>query len=358
MTAPENAELLGVEVPVAKIERKLRELWEVDDARANASLINLALYSEENGDLARNSEIVREITREHACRALLIGRDVSVEKVSVRSWITAHCHLVHGKKSVCCEQIAFHLTGTSRGRFRNTIFAHLQSDLPLVFWWQGNLSGMFNESLYRRIDRFVIDSSDWGDVVAQYGRVNAAIEEVGLVVQDLAWTRTYHFRLAVASLYDDLVAARSLVGTRSVKVVVSEQYRTSGLLLLAWFAEMAGWERAQDLIEDDGHGGSYRFETREGGLVDASVVFEEGGAPIGMIEVESVGVCLRVSREVGGKHLHHQFISEGHVVDLHGPVDSDFRAELLADQLSRGGKNSLFKRTLPTFLSLLHWEGS
>ena len=65
----------------------------------------------------------------------------------LRAWITAHCHLAHGRKSVCCEQIAFYLTGKVTGRFRNTVFAHLNSDLPLVFWWQGELSEILTERL-------------------------------------------------------------------------------------------------------------------------------------------------------------------------------------------------------------------
>lgn len=353
MTVPENEMMLGIEVPVEKIERELRQLWEVDEARTNASLINLAIYSEEKGSLAANSDIIREITREHACRALLIGLDKLSEKISVRAWITAHCHLAHGQKSVCCEQIAFHLTGHSRGRFRNTIFAHLQSDLPLIFWWQGDLSEMFSDSLYRRIDRLVIDSSDWDDLYGQFTKINEAISEVNLIVQDLAWTRTYHFRLAIASLYDDIIAAKSLKNVREVRITSAPKHLGSGLQLLAWVAEMAGWKRTQDLISDEGEMGSYRFLTKEGKIVDTQITLEKGSAPIGSIEIISDEVTVRVSRENGNKHLHHQLSCANHAIDLHGPADSDLSAELVVDQLSRGGKNSLFKKILPTFLGLI-----
>ncbi|MFT5905809.1 MAG: glucose-6-phosphate dehydrogenase assembly protein OpcA [Cryomorphaceae bacterium] len=353
MTVPDNAISLGVEVPVDKIELELRQLWEVDEARTNASLINLAVYSEAKGALADNSDIIREITREHACRALLIGLDKQIEEISVRAWIKAHCHLAHGKKSVCCEQIAFHLTGHSTGRFRNTIFAHLQSDLPLIFWWQGNLSDMFSESLYRRIDRLVIDSSDWNDPVEQFAKINEAISLVNLVVQDLAWTRTYHFRLAIASLYDDLVASKSLKNVSTIKIIVNPKYFVSGLQLLAWFAEMSGWKRTQDLISDEEEAGSYRFLTKEGNIVDAEITLEKESAPIGKIEIISDGITICVSRESGNKHLHHQLKCGLHEIDLHGPADSDSSVELVADQLSRGGKNSLFKKVLPIFYELL-----
>ncbi len=353
MTVPDNAAMLGKEVPVEKIERELRILWEADEARTNASLMNLAVYSEASGALHVNSDIIREITREHACRALLIGLDKSIEEISVRAWITAHCHLAHGRKSVCCEQIAFHLTGHSRGRFRNTIFAHLQSDLPLIFWWQGNLSSMFSESLYRRIDRLVIDSSAWIDTAKQFEKITEAIRQVNLTVQDLAWTRTYHFRLAIASLYDDPTASKSLKNVSKVKIVVNPEHKVSGIQLLAWFTEMAGWERTQDLISDKEDSGSYRFLTDKGSIVDVELSEDVNSAAIGKIEVISDGVTVCVSREKGSKHLRHQLQCGGHELDLHGPADSDSSAELVTDQLSRGGKNSLYKKILPFFLELL-----
>ena len=123
---------LGREVPIGGIDKELHKLWAEDDARTNASLVNLAVYSEKPGSLVENSRAMRELTREHACRALLIGIDREVEETSIKAWITAHCHLSHGQKSVCCEQIAFALTGRATGRLRNTVFAHLNSDLPYV----------------------------------------------------------------------------------------------------------------------------------------------------------------------------------------------------------------------------------
>ncbi len=87
--------------------------------------------------------------------------------------------------------------------------------------------------------------------------------------------------------------------------------------------------------------------------MDAEITIEKDSAPIGKIEIISDGVTICVSRESGNKHLHHQLKCGLHEIDLHGPADSDSSAELVADQLSRGGKNSLFKKILPTFLELL-----
>ena len=45
-TIPEICPELGIEVPVATIDRELRKLWEQDEARTNASLMNLVVFSE------------------------------------------------------------------------------------------------------------------------------------------------------------------------------------------------------------------------------------------------------------------------------------------------------------------------
>ena len=120
---PDVCPELGIEVPVSAIDGELRKLWEQDDARTNASLMNLVVYSEKAGALIENSNIIRDLTREHACRAILVGIDRNEPKPTLRAWITAHCHLADGRKSVCCEQIAFYLTGRVTGRAVGT--AHI-----------------------------------------------------------------------------------------------------------------------------------------------------------------------------------------------------------------------------------------
>lgn len=349
----ENA-ALGNPVKVSDIEKELRKLWEADEARTNASLMNFAVYSEEEGSLVKNSDIVREITREHACRAILIGVDKQADEKMVGAWVTAHCHLAHGQKSVCCEQIAFHLTGGSAGRFRNTIFANLHSDLPLILWWQGDLSDMFSEGLYRRLHRLVIDSSDWKAPKESFRLMTEAWGETkSLVIQDLAWTRTYNYRLAVAALYDDPVTLASLPTVQKIKVVAHPKYSYSALLMVAWYCDLAGWERSQDLVDDGDSSGSFRFEKKNGELVDVEIEYSEESLPMSKFEVISDSVRICISQKKGDNLLHHRVECNKHTLDTHGQADSIISAELVTDQLSRGGKNSLYKRIFPKFLDLI-----
>jgi len=53
MTVLANTTALGTPVEIQDIEKELRQLWEKDEARTNASLMNFAVYSEQEGSLER-----------------------------------------------------------------------------------------------------------------------------------------------------------------------------------------------------------------------------------------------------------------------------------------------------------------
>ena len=346
---------LGKEVPIGDIDQELRFLWEADKASTNASLINFAVYSEAEGAILKNSELVQAITREHACRALLIGIDREAKEASIRAWVTAHCHLSHGRKSVCCEQISFQLTGKATGRLRNTVFAHLNSDLPLVFWWQGELSPIFTERLYSLIDRFVFDSSDWADPLDSFQCIEQVMEDVSTLQPiDMEWTRSYHIRQAIAALFDDPLAMRATERMTRVRIVVHPNHKMAGIQLLAWIIQSTGWTRSMDLgLDTPSEHDLFYFETHEGADVTAVIEVNPAGAPIGLVEMSCSCCKVRVSRDVGSPHLHQMLDAEGHEIDRCTPAGSDEAADLLVSQLSIGGKNSLYRQMMPVFLDLL-----
>ena len=337
---------LGQPVEVGAITKELKKLWEADEASTNASLMNFLVYTEKPSELLKNSESIVSLTQEHACRAVLIGMDREATEANVQAWITAHCHLAHGKKSICSEQISFLLSGRMVGRLRNTAFAHLNSDLPLVFWWQGEFSDLFEERLYRLLDRLIFDSSSWDDPVAGFEKITAAREDTRthMVTQDLAWTRSFHYRLAIAGLFDDPAAQKAFPQINKVTIKAQSQQKTSALFLLAWVAELSGWRSTDGL----------NFESKDGVAIETVLEWDESGAPIGELCLEAPELTVWVSREANSRHLCQSLCVGDHCVNVSGPADSDEPADLVASQLSRGGKNSLFLRVLPRFLELLN----
>lgn len=344
---------LGMPVEVGEIDHALAQLWEADDARTKASLMNLLVYTEEPGDLLKNARMVQELTREHACRAVLIAMDRVASEARIEAWVTAHCHLAHGKKSICSEQIAFLLHGKALGRMRNTVFAHLNSDLPLVFWWQGEFSSLFEERLYRLLNRLIFDSADWRDPVAGFDRLEEARKDTKdkLVTQDLSWTRSYFYRLALARLFDDPTAQRAFPEIRTVRVAGQPKHRTAVLQMVAWVITRAGWSVGS--VQGD----RWALKSSEGKEVEVELTWDDEAAPIAEIEMISPDCRLGVRRAKGNPHLCQWISGGGHEIEMSGPADADEQQGLVASQLSRGGKNSLFLTILPLFRELLAGRG-
>lgn len=338
---------LGKQVPIGKISAELKELWASDIERTNACLMNLAVFTEDHTRLEKNSEWISEITREHSCRALSVALERDSEEKTITSWVTAHCNMMSGKKTVCCEQLTFHLKGFRPGRLRNTVFANLNSDLPLVFWWQGELSEVFEPRLYTLIDRFVYDSEDWADPVESYQRVIDAAAEVQqrFILQDLAWTRSYHMRLAFARLFDEERARQQFSALMKASVTVAEGYETTGRFLIAWLATQAQWS----LLKKDGM--TYHFKNSEGGQITVELKFQ-GDYPVNEMSVSSDESCFTVkyTEETG---LYHQTLScDSSEYEMSSHAGEINTITLVADQLSRGGKNNLLLKVIPLFLEL------
>ena len=349
---PEVCPELGLEVPVSAIDKELRKLWEQDEARTNASLMNLVVYSEQPGALLENSAIIRDFTREHACRAILVEIDRAIPEPGLRAWITAHCHLSHGRKSVCCEQIAFYLTGKVTGRFRNTVFAHLNSDLPLIFWWQGELSEILTERLVSVMDRLIIDSSSWADPAESFRRIEqAALINVDLILQDLAWTRTWQFRLGVASIFDDPAAQQALPEIERVEITCHPDHRNSALQLLAWLAVQAGWK---DRKSERG----FAFESPTGAAITVGLAEDSAAPPLSSLILRAGNKSASVTQTHGASHVERRIDAPDYRVTSLAPADPSSPVDLVALQLARGGKNPLFHKILPRFRQLLESENA
>lgn len=347
-TIPTICPELGTEVAVSAIDRELRKLWEQDDARTNASLMNLVVYSEKPGALIENSEIIRELTREHACRAILVGIDPHQPDPSLRAWITAHCHLADGRKSVCCEQIAFYLTGRVTGRFRNTVFAHLNSDLPLIFWWQGELSEILTERLVSVMDRLIIDSSSWADPVSSFARIEETSQSnPDLIIQDHAWTRSWQFRVGIASLFDDPAAQDTLSEINHIEIIYHPDHRNSALQVLAWLAVQAGWK-------DRESSAPFAFESNTGKAIYVQLQPDSCSPALSAVVIRAKDTTIQVTQQLGASHVERQIQAAAYKASSLSPVDPISPAELVAVQLARGGKNSLYQKILPRFRAMLH----
>jgi glucose-6-phosphate dehydrogenase assembly protein OpcA len=349
----ELAPELGTEVPLSQVEKALSALFASDKAVTRASLMNFAIYSEHPDSLDENTDLIRQVTREHACRAILIALNPRAEALNVRAWVTAHCNVGSGGgKSVCSEQVTFLIEGCNDYLVANTLLARLDSDLPLVFWWQGDFSDNFEPTLYSRIDRLIFDSGGWADPLTQITRLEAAYAEraTHFNVMDLAWTRVLQMRLAVASCYDDPHALAELPRVSEVIISHRPSHSLDARMLAAWMAHQAGWEWQ---FPNAGNRQEYQLLSKEG--VRISLMFKpaETEFPVSCIRLSGPNVTCEVQRELTSPFIRSVITSGGQQTQQLQPATINTPAELIVERLRRGCNNRLYFTLLKTVRKLL-----
>jgi glucose-6-phosphate dehydrogenase assembly protein OpcA len=349
---PAETYSVGVPVEIEKIDRELKKLWaDGESAMTRASHINLAVYSEEPGSLARNTEILSQITENHACRAIVIGADPSTKQDRVEAWISAHCHISgSGAKRICSEQISFLLEGASVKLLPSIVFSQLDSDLPLYLWWQSDFAQPMDPQLWAWIDRLIYDSQTWRDFDGQMQLVETAQREAKqrIVLCDLNWTRLVHFRLAFAQFFDHPASHHHFDEIENGSVVFGRGYRSTAILFVGWLAAQLGWEISQALTSErldlkNRAGKTLRIDLQEKeGLAISSFMAQSGGLEF-CVNMASCGDLLEVCRGTRGENHTHQLLPSGE----NDPVT------LVTEELMRGGPHQVYLSAIEKVRSLL-----
>jgi len=331
----------GLAVEVGDIDRQLGLLWAQSDAgKVRASLVNLVIYSEAPGAMAANTPLLSEIAADHAFRALLVQAQPEAKKSAVRAWITAHCHLREtGKKEICSEQITFQLDGPAAGRLSSIVFSHLDTDLPLYLWWQGDLHPDPDPQLWRWVDRLIVDSNSWSDPAAQF-RILREVQSLGrarAALADLNWTRIFHLRYAVAQIFDLPAALERLDRIDRVEIIHAPGHRLTALQLLGWLASRLGWS----LDHDDR---APVFRRQDGGTVTFQLnVNQDAKACVESIDIGLGDATASVRRKTSGDYYLGTFTAPHQASFAQMlPAERDKTSDILLSELSRISRHPLF----------------
>jgi glucose-6-phosphate dehydrogenase assembly protein OpcA len=339
----------GLPVEIGRIDKELNKLWEeTGDTKTRASLINLAIYTESAGSLSENTDLISKIASQYACRALLIFANRSAAGSEARAWINAHCHLAGiGERQICSEQITFQLDGEMVNSLPNIVFSHLDSDLPLYFWWQGNLREPLDKKLWAWVDRLIYDSAEWKAPAEQFDLVQKirTLAEVRTILCDLNWTRLVGARFAIAQLFDHSCALARLGKIQSVSI--SSADHTTGLLLLGWLAAQLGWKLQPEnrhFLSDAGRHIDFEIRTAPGPVL-SRCTFDCDDA------------TLEISRDANSEYFQARIGCEG----VSGavmliPAGKSEPVDILVTELSRGGKHPLYRKTLAAINPLFNHQ--
>jgi glucose-6-phosphate dehydrogenase assembly protein OpcA len=335
---------LGLPVEVGKIDQELKKLWEQsEDAMTRASLVNLAVYSEEPDSLEKNTQLIAKITENHACRAIVIGADCKAKENRVEAWISAHCHVSRaGSQQICSEQISFLLEGPCTKLLPNIVFSHLDSDLPFYLWWQDEFREPMDPQLWAWVDRVIYDSQTWEDFPAQMHLVETAQQDARqrIVLCDLNWTRLNKVRFALAQFFDHPASHHHFSKIKKVRIDFAPGFRSTAILFTGWLAAQLNWRAS----ETTGH--TLQFIGTANRKIDIELR-ERPGEPIREVALETseveflvthaqCGDLLEVSRWQSGEKRMPQLMPAG----KNDPVS------LMSEELMRGGPHHVYLRAV------------
>ncbi len=319
----------GIPVEVGTVQRELKKLWQDSHETATrASRLNLVIYSDADSSLRANTEFVEQIAHQHALRAILIAVKNNTGKNGVRAWVNAHCQVSKGgTKQRCSEQIAFQLEGDAARRelVPNIILSHLDSDLPMYLWRQGEFSASPNEQIMAWVDCLIFDSATWTQPAGQFAIVKKLAAAAGLEhgIADLNWTRLSGLRLAIAQFFDAPATQAALSGLDTVEITHAPGARTQAMLLAGWLAAVLGREVKPS------------FQPGEGAGIGKVVLTANDGSR------------FTVNREAGsGFYNTCAQAADGHELCQLLPVGPEETADLVSAELVHGGGHRVYLRAL------------
>lgn len=343
---------LGLAVEISKIDRELKKLWaESAGAMTRASLINLAVYSEASGSLERNTQLIARIAQNHACRAIVIGANPAAKENRVEAWISAHCHVSKaGGKQICSEQLSFLLEGPCASLLPSIVFSHLDSDLPLHLWWQGEFHDPMDPQLWAWVDRLMYDSHDWKDFDTQMRLVETAQEEAKqrVVLCDLNWTRLDKLRVAVAQFFDHPASHHHFDEIESAQIDFAPDFRSTAVLLAGWLGAQLNWR-----AEPTKNANEFAFTDSQDRKIDI-VLSERAGEPVSRIVLSSGGIEFVVAHAKGADLFEvWRGKREEKCARQMMPAGSNDPVVLMSDELMRGGPHRVYLRAFNCVRSLL-----
>ena len=330
----------GLPVEIGKIDRALKQLWtEGEGSATRASLMNLAVYCEGAEMMAQTTEAIAEITRDHACRAILIALDPTKSGVPVQATIQAHCHMSRaGAKQVCCEQITFLLGADGLPLIPNIVFSHLDSDLPLVLWWRAEFPEESEEQLWTWVDRLIYDSQSWEHIGTQWDLLQKNIEPAGhrMTLCDLNWTRSLYLRQAVAQIFDHPEFLGSLNDVCEAEIIHGPGMRSTALLLAGWLSAQLKWTFGSA----NGAKLDFRCTANHPAVI---TLCEEPGPALKGITLKADTSSFEIMRHDGSSFLHADIhLPEISTVHFLMPGGKEDIVSLLDDELMSGGRHKVY----------------
>ncbi|MBX6771169.1 MAG: glucose-6-phosphate dehydrogenase assembly protein OpcA [Chloroflexi bacterium] len=252
----------AIESALAACWRQLRSTSSSEHPIVRTSVLTLIVCVTAPGRLDQVLAAIRNLSRAHPSRTIILLPDQQGDGHGVRVWYQASC-ILRGEREVCGEQIVIAAHGDALAPLSSLTDQLMLSDLPSFLWWVGDLrpeQDILFTRLTRLADRLIVDSSDFtalGPSLAVIARI-ASRRQQPCAPSDLNWTRLTPCRELIAQFFDPMPMRPWL--TRLDQIVVTYAAdRPAGLvqalLLGGWLASRLHWRLDRGLsISREGSG--------------------------------------------------------------------------------------------------------
>jgi glucose-6-phosphate dehydrogenase assembly protein OpcA len=251
----------GKGVSLGKIDAELQRLWRAADSQWNGdgprpdirtSVLNLIVYAPDQACCDRTTAALEQLSGTHPSRAIIIVPGTPHDgDTGIDCRLSIHSHGAYAEfRQVCSEQLVLWVHGQASHHLASVVMPLLAPDLPVVLWWPGETP--FHHHVYGQLrevaDRFIVDSSDFGDPVRDLVAMAHSVHATGhrTAFSDFNWARLAPWRDLLASIFDVPRLRPYLERLRSVQIeCAAERDRCSldlprALLLGGWLASSLG----------------------------------------------------------------------------------------------------------------------
>ena len=203
---------------VAAIEAQLGRLWGIGQTggdtdalvtekglpHARTSVLNLIVTVVDSAAAERVVHTMMGLGIRHPSRAIVLVADPEATGDALDARISTHCHNSPAapNERVCYEEVVLTVRGEAAEHLAGVVAPLLIHDLPTYVWWPGDPP--FGHPVFDQLvelgDRLIVDSADFGDLLAGMRRVANVRHRSG--VGDLAWERLSTWQERIAQFFD------------------------------------------------------------------------------------------------------------------------------------------------------------
>lgn len=364
--------LRGEELAVAadQIENVLAMLWQAVPAERNVMRVcerNLIVQMRSPALIEQTAALVREFSKRHPARALVLALDAQSEEDGLTSYVTPlFDENIETQQNRASEQILVIASGQKAREVYALVSTFVLPDVPATFWFvQGIPSETpLLERLLEKDPRVVFDSSMPEDLGLTLARANALLEK-NKHVADLNWQRLASWVTQLqealrapegASLAENAEKITLLLGGE----VLDEKQIGAAVLLMSWLARHGGWQLVETIEYVEGRlRAAWEKAGRE--IVAEIKLAEKTERELQALELTARGadeeIVLKIVRteQAAGYVLQTTLSRNGQ--NVFSPTASAYSSrsiiEMLLHESEQAGRDEVYKETLALATQLI-----